>query len=88
MVRSAPTSRGPRTMTTNRTRWACGVSGAAHDSEPRQPGDLSDTGQETAELDMRTVFDEMEDTTELVCEPFEPDRLRLERDSRPSGLFA
>ncbi len=64
------------------------VSDAAHDSEARQLGDLSDGGQETAELDMRTVFDEMEDTTELVCEPIDPDRLWLERDSPRSGSFA
>jgi hypothetical protein len=64
------------------------VSDARRNHEPRQPVDLGDAGQETAELDMRAVFDEMEDTTELVCEPLDPDRLWLERDSPRSGSFA
>ncbi|HTZ65206.1 MAG TPA: hypothetical protein VMB51_13970 [Solirubrobacteraceae bacterium] len=62
--------------------------------QPHQPGDLSDPAQETAELDMRTVFDDAEQThgpaRELVerGDPVESDRLWLDRDSQPSGLLA
>jgi hypothetical protein len=72
-----------------------GLPGAAHERELgqpgdrlHQPGDLSDPAQETAELDMRTVFDDAEQAPGPSRDSLEPDRLWLERDSSPSGLLA
>ncbi len=71
-----------------------GVPEAAHERELqqpgdrlRQPGDLTDPAQETAELDMRAVFDDADHAPE-AAEWIEPDRLWLEHDSRPSRLLA
>lgn len=59
-----------------------------------RPTDLSDPAQETAELDMRTVFDDDEPAHGPARNPVEPgdlvepDRLWLEPDSQRSGLLA